>query len=209
MQLLEVTTPKLQHAWLELPYTFYKNDPVWIPPIRQDVKKVFNPQQNKAFEYGTAIRWLLVDDKENPIGRVAAFTNSKHPNPYDYPTGGMGFFECINDQTAANMLFDKCKEWLQDHGMEAMDGPINFGEKNEFWGLLIHNFEDPPTYAFNYNPPYYLDLFKNYGFETFYEQLVYHRSVSRPAEEIYVRKANILLARNKITDHQCEGILHG
>jgi hypothetical protein len=71
-------------------------------------------------------------------------------------------------------LFDRCREWLQERGMEAMDGPINFGEKERFWGLLVEGFDRRPTYLLNYNPPYYRELFEAYGFRTFYQQYVYH-----------------------------------
>ena len=49
----------------------------------------------------------------------------------------MGFFECINDESVAFAMFDKCKAWLQERGMEAMDGPINFGERDRWWGLVV------------------------------------------------------------------------
>ena len=48
-------------------------------------------------------------------------------------------------------------------GMEAMDGPINFGERDRWWGLITEGFT-PPLYCMNYNPPYYIALFENYGF---------------------------------------------
>jgi hypothetical protein len=53
------------------------------------------------------------------------------------------------------MLLDAARDWLKEQGMEAMDGPINLGDRNMFWGLLIENFTDPPIYGTNYNPPYY------------------------------------------------------
>jgi len=76
----------------------------------------------------------------------------------DQPTGGMGFFECIQDKSAAFMLFDRCKEWLQAQSMEAMDGPINFGSKDRWWGLLVDGFDKDPNYQCNYNFPYYQEF---------------------------------------------------
>ena len=80
-----------------------------------------------------------------------------------------GFFECINNHTAANLLFDTAKNWLQQRGMEAMDGPINFGERNAWWGLLVEGFT-PATYQMNYSPPYYKQLFEDYGFKDYFQQ---------------------------------------
>jgi len=94
-------------------------------------------------------------------------------NSYDQPTGGTGFFECINDQEAANLLFDTAKEWLKVEGMEAMDGPINFGETDKYWGLLVDGFTHP-SYEIAYNFPYYQQLFENYGFQVYYRQEGFH-----------------------------------
>jgi hypothetical protein len=81
----------------------------------------------------------------------------------------MGFFECINNKEAAFLLFDTCKNWLRSKGMESMDGPINFGEKDRFWGLMVKGFSNP-SYLENYNPPYYQELFEAYGFQKIVEQ---------------------------------------
>src|SRR5207244_1439155 len=86
---------------------------------------------------------------------------------------------------AANLLFDTAKKWLQERGMEAMDGPINFGERNAWWGLLVEGFT-PPTYQMNYNPPYYNELFESYGFKDYFQQLSYSIDVNAPRPERYV-----------------------
>jgi GNAT superfamily N-acetyltransferase len=90
------------------------------------------------------------------IGRVAAFIDEKTSRKgNDQPTGGMGFFECIDDEQAAFLLFDQCKAWVQARGMEAMDGPVNFGSRERFWGLLVEGFDLEPNYQCNYHFPYY------------------------------------------------------
>jgi len=78
---------------------------------------VFDPATNKTFKHGEAKRWILQDDSGRFIGRIAAFTNSKYVNNGTaFPTGGIGFFDCINDDAAAKKLFDVAKEWLQSKG---------------------------------------------------------------------------------------------
>src|SRR5690606_14551285 len=66
-------------------------------------------------------------------------------------------------------LFNQAKNWLQKNGMETMDGPINFGERDQWWGLLVEGFREP-LYNMNYNHPYYTDLFENFGFKTYFNQ---------------------------------------
>lgn len=177
MQLTEVTGKSLGKAFILMPLKIYKDDPNYIRPLDHDVNDVFDPRKNKAFRFGTCKRWLLMDDEGHSIGRIAAFTNSKYKNKGDeQKTGGIGFFECIDDQQAADMLFDVAKSWLLQNGMGAMDGPINFGERDRFWGLVVEGFK-PPIYLMNYNPPYYQRLFEDYGFKPFFNQLCFTMDV--------------------------------
>jgi GNAT superfamily N-acetyltransferase len=172
MQIIPVNDKSTAKQFLQVPVDIYKDDPNFIRPLDKDIGFVFNPKKNKYFQSGELQRWILIDENGNLIGRVAAFIDKKVAYTYDQPTGGMGFFECINDQKAAFLLFDTCKIWLQERGMEAMDGPVNFGERNRWWGLLVEgNF--PPTYSMNYNPAYYRELFENYGFKNYFEQYIF------------------------------------
>lgn len=189
MQMQEVRTTKDRKDFLALPLLIYKNDPNWIRPLHKDIEDVFDPNKNKAFQHGVCERWLLKNDSGNVIGRVAAFTNDKFK--FDQPTGGIGFFECIDDQKAANFLFDTCKEWLQQRNIEAMDGPINFGERDKWWGLQIDGFQ-PPLYCMNYNPPYYQKLFEQYGFEVYFYQLCFAMKTKQPLKEKFYEDHNRL-----------------
>jgi hypothetical protein len=204
MQIIEVTSKEDVRDFHLVPRVVYKHDPNWIPHLKQDIDKVFNPAKNKFFKNGSAVRFVLRDESNQPIGRVAAFINERTAHTFEQPTGGMGFFDCIENQAAAFLLFDAAKHWLQERGMEAMDGPINFGERNQFWGLLIENFTDPSSYAMNYNPPYYRDFFEQYGFGVYFEQYVYKRDLYLPAQPIFVRKYNQMAANPdyKITNIQ-------
>jgi len=170
MHLREVKTAADVKAFLELPLSLYKDDPNWIRPLDKDIEEVFDPSKNKAFRHGSCTRWILRDDSGRVIGRIAAFVNNKYK--MEQPTGGIGFFECINDQNAASFMFDHCRDWLKERGMEAMDGPINFGERDKWWGLQVEGFQ-PPLYCMNYNLPYYQELFERYGFQVYFHQLCF------------------------------------
>ena len=188
MQAVEVTTKDHIRQFHSFQNRIYKNDPHFIPPLRQDIEKIFDPQQNPLFREGAATRFLFYSNTE-PVGRVAVFINPKTAYKEEQPTGGLGFFECINDQQVANFIFDTCRQWLQERGMEAMDGPVNFGERHEFWGCLTENFSEPGSYGMNYNPPYYAALFEEYGFQTYFNQLLFRREVSLPVPPIFMRKS--------------------
>jgi hypothetical protein len=160
------------------------NDPQWIAPLIQDVEKVFDKAKNPYFSHGECERWLLTDADGKAIGRIAAFINKTNAYTEEQPTGGCGFFECINDRDAAFKLFDTAKQWLQERGMEAMDGPINFGERNAWWGLLVEGFTEA-TYQMNYNPPYYIKFFEEYGFKDYFRQLSYGLPIDMARPEKY------------------------
>lgn len=173
MQLIPVTDTTTAKEFLQVAVHLYKNDPNWIQPLDKDINDVFDEKKNKTFRSGEVARWILKDGAGNYIGRIAAFVNSKYKNKGDdVPVGGIGFFECINDTTAADLLFNTAKEWLQQKGMQAMDGPINFGERDRWWGLVTEGFIEP-LYCMNYNPPYYQHLFEQYGFQLFFNQFCF------------------------------------
>jgi hypothetical protein len=183
MQLIEVQDQKGARAFIEVNVAINKGNPDYIRPLDKDINDVFDEKKNKTFRYGAVKRWLLQDGSGKNIGRIAAFTNKRYKNKGDeVPVGGIGFFECINNQEAANLLFDTAKKWLREQGMEAMDGPINFGERDRWWGLVVEGFQ-PPMYGMTYNPPYYKELFENYGFQPFYHQLCFGRKPKEPLTE--------------------------
>ncbi len=192
MQLVEVKNKALDKAFIQFPVELYKNEENYIRPLDKDIRAVFDPEKNKNFKNGKAIRWILKNDEGKIIGRIAAFYDKKTSAKNDQPTGGAGFFECINDQEAANKLFDAAKEWLTDQGMEAMDGPINFGDRNNWWGLLVDGFTEP-NYQMPYNLSYYQELFENYGWQLYFNQYTYKRPVGPEAglSERFYYKANL------------------
>ena len=192
MTIQEVTTSAQAKEFLKLPVKLYKHEPNWIRPLDKDIESVFDKEKNKTFRHGECTRWILINEKNETIGRVAAFVNKKTVSKgNDQPTGGMGFFECINDKQAAFMLFDQCKQWLQSKGMEAMDGPINFGTRDRWWGLLVEGFDREPNYQCNYNFPYYKDFFEAYGFKVYFYQLTFGRTVQGPVAPRLAEKAAI------------------
>ena len=191
MEIIPVVSKQDEQLFLSVPLIIYKNDPHWIRPLNKDIEDVFNPKRNKAFRFGKTQRWILKKDN-CLIGRIAAFVNSKYKNKEDdIPVGGIGFFECINNQDAADLLFDNARHWLLKEGMEAMDGPINFGERDRWWGLLTEGFYEP-LYAMNYHLPYYKQLFENYGFKPFYHQICLSMAPKEPLNpKIWERHAEL------------------
>lgn len=178
----EVQNETQKKEFLEFPSRLYQHDKNYIRPLDKDIEAIFNPGKNKFFKNGECQRFLFKNKKNETVGKVAVFVNKLYKQ--NQPTGGIGFFDCINDQGTANFIFDHCKQWLMERGMEAMDGPINLGERDKFWGLLIEGFMEP-LYGMNYNFPYYVDLFENYGFKIYFEQLCFSRPVFGEVSRVF------------------------
>jgi hypothetical protein len=188
MDIEEVNDKKTARKFIELPRKLYKNDPNFISPLDKDVEAVFDPALNNFHSHGICNRWLLKNNG-NISGRIAAFINYEKNKNRDNIVGGIGFFECINDQEAASLLFDTAKKWLIQNKANAMDGPVNFGENDKYWGLLIEGFV-PPSLGMNYNPPFYQQLFEHYGFEKQYDQFTNVITVSKPFPERFSKIAD-------------------
>lgn len=188
MKMHEVRTDADRKAFLRVAVDIYKDDPNWIRPLDKDIEAVFDPAQNKFFKKGECTRWILYREGK-AIGRIAAFVNKQYKQ--EQPTGGVGFFECIDDEAAAHFMFDYCREWLKERGMEAMDGPINFGERLAWWGLLVDGFH-PPLYQMNYNHPYYQRLFEGYGFQLYFNQICFARRTDAPLQDKFYERHDAL-----------------
>ena len=190
MPLLEVADARLARQFIELPARLHRAEPNYIGPLENEVEAVFDPAKNPLLTNGEIVRWVLTDAAGVVIGRVAAFLDRDAvdvQNP-DLPTGGLGFFECIDDQSAANQLFDAGRQWLALRGMQAMDGPVNFGGREKFWGLLIAGFDRPPNYGMFWHPPYYQRLFEEYGFQLYFKQYTCYRTITAPLHPSFAKR---------------------
>jgi len=178
----------------QIVYTLYKNQKNWIPHLKQDVESVFNPKKNSYHQHGEVERFIL--KKNNKIiGRIAVFYSRKKIKTDLLKVGGIGFFECINSQDAANLLFNTAISWLRERNIEAMDGPINFGEKEKYWGLLVEGFDKHTVYGQNYHLEYYKNLFETFGFKKYYNQHVYCKDLREPYPQKFYERAERINSR--------------
>jgi GNAT superfamily N-acetyltransferase len=176
MKVIEVKTRQDIKEFINFPKKLYKGDPFWVCQLDSVIESVFNPLTNHTFGHGEAVRWLLMDNVGNTIGRIAAFIDRVRSDANRQPTGGIGYFEVTENKKAAFFLFDTARKWLIEKGMDAMDGPINFGENDNNWGLLVEGFIQQ-GFGMPYHKKYYKAFFEQYGFKNYFEQYSYHREV--------------------------------
>ncbi|MEM9929611.1 MAG: hypothetical protein AAF840_07320 [Bacteroidota bacterium] len=169
--LQEIKTLNTFHQVLD---EVYRGNLQYVYPLRGDIEGILT-EKNKAYD-GTNLKlWIVLEEGKRPVGRIAAFIDRGRNEELDLPVGGLGFFESIEVDEVASLLFDVAEDWLREQGMQAVDGPINFGERDKFWGLLTRGWYRP-IYQETYNPPYYQRMFEDRGYQP-HEQCLTMRGI--------------------------------
>ncbi len=207
MKIVEVITKDHKKEFIDFPKRLYSTDPYWVCQLDSGVESVFDPLKNHTFKHGAARRWILKDDNEQTIGRIAAFIDNVRSDANNQPTGGIGFFEVIENRDAAFMLFDKAIEWQISHNIQAVDAPVNFGENDNNWGLLVDGFMQPGV-GMPYNKKYYRSFFEGYGFQNYFEQYSYHRDVRDKDNKIVEFPERIMKIAEWLTKRQGYSFRH-
>lgn len=182
IRIVPVNYKGAESLFLRLPRILYKEDPNYVHLFDHEIRKAFDRKVNPYFKHGDAVRWIALDENKKVVGRIAAFYDRDRDASEELKNGGCGFFESVNDPAVANLLFDTAKSWLAEHGYESMTGPTNFGENDTNWGCLVHGFSQP-VLGMTYNPPYYRELFEDYGFRLYYRQLSFQIDLDKPFPE--------------------------
>lgn len=183
MKILSVNNKERQGKFHDVARRIYKGDKNWVCPLDNEIEGIFTPERNSFFTHGEAQRWILQNKQGKCIGRIAAFIDTNRAFTFEQPTGGMGFFECIDDKEAAFLLLDEARNWLKTKGMQAADAPINFGENDNYWGLLVEGYNMPPGIGMPYHKKYYKPFFEAYGFQVLFKQTAFHLDLRKPFPE--------------------------
>ncbi len=162
IEITEVTTEVERKKFIEFPYSFYKDNPNWVEPLRFDVKNNLDTKKNPFYKHAKIKLWLATKNGEI-VGRIAGIINDNHNSFHGEKTGFFGFFESVNDKSVSSALFDKAAEYSKENGMTLLRGPVN-PSTNDECGMLTDSFDKPPVMLMTYNPEYYPKLVEDYGF---------------------------------------------
>ncbi|WP_319543132.1 hypothetical protein [uncultured Pseudodesulfovibrio sp.] len=147
--------------FINLPWDLYKDDDLWVPPLKSQVKQLLTPGKHPFWEHAERELFLLMDG-DRPVGRIAAIVDRNHNKYHNEKAGKWGFFECVNDPVGAGMLFAAAQAWLEEKGQEYMHGPFNPSTNYEI-GMLVEGWQSSPTLMMTYNPEYYASLVESSG----------------------------------------------
>jgi hypothetical protein len=160
-----------EKQFIAFAWKIYENNPVWVPPLLMDRRKLMDRKNNPFYKHADAEFFLAKRDGAI-VGRIGAIVNHNHNSEHRENIGFFGFFECVNDQEVANALFARAKEWLKGRGVNALRGPATPSVNDEY-GLLVDGFDRPPVVLMPYNPPYYPALIENAGFRKVKDMYAY------------------------------------
>ncbi|MEN8138680.1 MAG: GNAT family N-acetyltransferase [Bacteroidota bacterium] len=183
-KLIEVTDKQTEKLFLYGVYHIYDNDDNWVPTLDIDIKNHFNIKKNPLLIDGKAKRWIIVDSSSKVLGRIAAFFHPDKADVYGMVTGGVGFYESIDNLEVSYLLFNTAINWLKEFGIEAVDGPINLGENFNNWGLLYDGYVQP-MYGMQYHPKYYKKQFEEFGFKIFYKQYSFRMNTNNVPDRMF------------------------
>ncbi|PIY97160.1 MAG: N-acetyltransferase [Candidatus Kerfeldbacteria bacterium CG_4_10_14_0_8_um_filter_42_10] len=177
----EVNNPKETKAFVKFPWLVYRNDPYWVPPLIAEQINFFYPEKNPYYQH-SKVQLLMAYEDDRPVGRMSVHENILHCQKYREQMGFFGFFECFDNFSAAQALFDYAKKWLTNLGYSSMRGPANFSINGEY-SVLVAGFDSSPMVMMTYNPPYYPKLLEQYGFSSSQEMYAFGHKVEEGLPE--------------------------
>jgi GNAT superfamily N-acetyltransferase len=148
-----------KNIFLTFPWRIYKNDPLWVPPILSERVKATDPARGIFFKNGYADFFVAWKDG-NPVGTICC----SHETGGDPGECSIGFFECIEDYSVAEALFQHAEVWAREHKLTMVCGTYNL-DREDGRGILVEGYDRPPVILCGHNPPYYAGYFERYGFK--------------------------------------------
>ncbi|MEA2483777.1 MAG: hypothetical protein QOC55_1724 [Thermoleophilaceae bacterium] len=161
MEIQVVQSKRDLTRFVKLPFRLYKDEPNWVPPLIYERKRHLNREKNPFFEHAEAEYFLALRDGE-VIGRISAHVDHRLNEFQNNDWGLFGFFECENDQEAADALFKAAEDWNRARGRDRMVGPFDFSTNHEC-GLLVDGYDLKPQVLEFWHHPYYQQLIENAG----------------------------------------------
>jgi GNAT superfamily N-acetyltransferase len=156
-----VSSKKQLKEFVKLPYRLYRGDPNWVPQLLMDDYKKLDREKHPFFMHAKA-EIFLVRREGKPVGRIVAIDDELWEKCYGEKAAYWGWFESEDDPAIANILFDAAYSWSKQRGCARIIGPMT-PNANDFVGLLVKGFEEPPCIMMAYNPPYYAGLVESCG----------------------------------------------
>lgn len=158
----EVSTKKKFKQFVDFPYSLYKGNKYFVPPLKFDEAATLDRKKNPAFDYCESRMWIATDN-EKVVGRVAGILNHAFIEKWGKRYLRFGWLDFIDEPEVAEKLLAHVEAWAREKKCEAIHGPMGFTDLDHE-GMLIEGFEETGTLATIYNYPYYPKHLEKLGF---------------------------------------------
>ena len=165
-----VVTKADRKAFVDLAWDVYRDDPAWVPPLKDEVHGLISEKKNPWFGHARAQLFLAERDGKT-VGRISAQVDDLVLEHMGAGTGQWGMFEALDGETAANLI-ETAEGWLRDQGMTRALGPISLSIWDEP-GLEIEGFDEPPTAMMGHHRPEYQAWIEGAGYEKAKDLITY------------------------------------
>lgn len=172
IQVIPVTNKKQLAAFIDYPHDLYAGDPCYVPELHIAQRDLLSPGKHPFHDH-SQLQGFLAYRNQKLVGRIAAVLNNNHNKYVGKKDGFFGFFDCENDLEIAAALFEAAQNWLKNHAVTTLYGPVN-PSTNDPVGMLVDGYNQPPVAMMTYNKPYYNNLVEALGFEKSTDLLAYH-----------------------------------
>jgi hypothetical protein len=162
-------------AFVDFAWEVYKDDPAWVPPLKDEVHGLITPGKNPWFEHARAELWLA-ERSGKVVGRISAQVDDLVQEHMGKGTGQWGMFEALDGQAAA-ALIARAEDWLREQGMTTALGPISLSIWDEP-GLEIEGFAEPPTAMMGHHRPEYHPWIQAAGYGKAKDLLTYELDIT-------------------------------
>ena len=179
-----VETKKDRKAFVDFAWKVYKDDPAWVPPLKDEVHGLITPGKNPWFEHARAQLWLAERGGE-VVGRISAQVDELVLEHMGAGTGQWGMFEALDGEAAA-ALIRTAEDWLRAQGMTQALGPISLSIWDEP-GLEIEGFDQPPTAMMGHHRPEYQAWVEGAGYEKAKDLITYALNIEHWADPMIDR----------------------
>jgi GNAT superfamily N-acetyltransferase len=196
IEVVAVDNKKALNEFVELPFSLYRDETHWVPPLRIAVKELLDRGKHPFYANADA-EFFLARQGGRVVGRIGAILDRNHNQFHREKAGFFGFYESVNDVAVARALLERARQWVFERGAEFLRGPVNPSTNYEC-GMLIEGFDSDPMVMMTYNPRYYPVLLEQVGLRKAKDLLAYLSNANTIDLKKIGRVADKVLATNGV-----------
>lgn len=196
LEIKKVNNRKLRKAFLDLPLNIYKDYPLWVPPFSHEMKKIVVGKGSALLANGPNDLFVALNNDE-VVGRICVGIDEVLNREKGLKHAYFTLFECVNDKRVAKKLLRSAEVWAKKRGMNYIKGPVSPTNGDDYRGLLVDNFEIPPSIFMPYNPGYYVDFFDRR--DVYLKYLAFHYKLDKIISEREFRLVELAMKRFNYT----------